>query len=244
MRNVFRRLGSMTKACGRRRTHLHVEYRDDRTVPSTFSVSSLADSGLGSLRQAILDANARTDNDTITFSVTGAINLAGALPDLSTNIDIQGPGANLLTVRRDTGGDYRVFTVASGATVAISGLTLSNGLGDGGGIANAGTLNVKNAIFSGNSGGEGGGLYNSGTATVTACTFTGNYGDWSGSALYNVGTLTLSNSTLSGNTVADDWGFGVIGSESTLIVTNSTIWGNTGFYGGVWTAWNNEICPF
>jgi hypothetical protein len=31
---------------------------EDRTVPSTFLVSNLADSGDGSLRQAVLDANA------------------------------------------------------------------------------------------------------------------------------------------------------------------------------------------
>ena len=57
MKNVFRRLGSGRKACGRRKTHLQVERLDDRTVPSTFTVTNLLDSGSGSLRQAIIDAN-------------------------------------------------------------------------------------------------------------------------------------------------------------------------------------------
>ena len=37
-----------------------VEWMEDRTLPSTFVVSSTADSGPGSLRQAILDSNAAT----------------------------------------------------------------------------------------------------------------------------------------------------------------------------------------
>src|SRR5262249_46329461 len=72
---------------------------EDRTLPSVFSVTTLADSGAGSLRQAILDANATPGDDTITFAVTGTINLASALPNLSSNIDLQGPGARDLTVR-------------------------------------------------------------------------------------------------------------------------------------------------
>src|SRR5262245_66523186 len=74
-----------------------LEALEDRTVPSTFTVGNLADSGPGSLRQAILDANALPGDDTINFSVTGIIQLAGALPSLSSNIDIQGPGASDLT---------------------------------------------------------------------------------------------------------------------------------------------------
>ncbi len=166
-----------------------------------------------------------------------------ALPDLTTNISIRGPGAKLLTVRRDTGAAYRVFTVDSGATVGISGLTVRNGQDSG--ITNAGTLTLSNATISDNSAGEGGGLYNSGTATVTACTFTRNYGDWSGSALYNIGTLTLSNSTVSGNTCTstDDWwgGYGSIGSEGTTVITSCTISGNTGNSGGIFTDWASYI---
>src|SRR5262249_34592087 len=47
---------------------LGVERLEDRTVPSTFTVESLADSGLGSLRQAILDANANPGSDLIRFA--------------------------------------------------------------------------------------------------------------------------------------------------------------------------------
>ena len=47
---------------------LSVERLEDRTVPSTFTVLNLADSGPGSLRQAILDANANPGADLIRFA--------------------------------------------------------------------------------------------------------------------------------------------------------------------------------
>jgi uncharacterized delta-60 repeat protein/CSLREA domain-containing protein len=163
---------------------------------------AVADDGLCTLREAITSANlnaasgaasgecaAGTGDDTITFSVTGTLNLTGALPAVASNVTITGPGSGQLDVRRNTGGDYRIFTVNSGATVNISGLTAANGktpdgasdaLINGGGISNAGTLTltdvaVKNnktgggAVGSGGSGGNGGGIYNAGTLTMTNC---------------------------------------------------------------------------
>ena len=41
---------------------------EDRTVPSTFTVLNLADSGPAPLRQAILDANANPGADVIDFA--------------------------------------------------------------------------------------------------------------------------------------------------------------------------------
>jgi hypothetical protein len=41
---------------------------EDRTVPSTFTVGNLADSGFGSLRAAIADANANPGADLIRFA--------------------------------------------------------------------------------------------------------------------------------------------------------------------------------
>src|SRR5262249_50109901 len=141
---------------------LGLELLEDRTLPSTFPVTNLLDSGTGSLRQAILDANAQPGDDLITFAVTGTINLAGALPDLSTNIDMQGPGATLLTVRRDSGGTYRIFTVTGSPTVTLSGLWIANGLADeGGGIYVAGgNLTLANSVLVANRvWASGGGLF-------------------------------------------------------------------------------------
>src|SRR3954463_7546989 len=41
-------------------------------LANTFTVTTAADSGAGSLRQALLDANAAGDADTIQFSIPGA----------------------------------------------------------------------------------------------------------------------------------------------------------------------------
>src|SRR5262249_45645916 len=106
-----RRPARMTQATARRSSVPWLEPLEDRAVPAVFPVTTLADSGAGSLRQAILDANATPGDDTIPVQVNGAISLAGALPDLNSNLDLQGPGADLPTVRRSTGGTYRIFTV-------------------------------------------------------------------------------------------------------------------------------------
>ena len=46
------------------------EFMEDRTLLSTFDVTNTADSGSGSLRQAILDSNAATGQaNTIDFSI-------------------------------------------------------------------------------------------------------------------------------------------------------------------------------
>ena len=77
---------------------------------ATFTVTNTGDNGgvnpapgtgTGTLRQAIVDANANPGADTITFTATGTILLANALPNLSDDVDISGPGANALTVKRD-----------------------------------------------------------------------------------------------------------------------------------------------
>ena len=57
---------------------------------ATFNVTTLADAGAGSLRDAITQANAAAGADTITFGVTGTINLASTLPDITGAVTITG----------------------------------------------------------------------------------------------------------------------------------------------------------
>ena len=55
------------------RGRLELVSLEDRVVPAPFTVVNNSDSGVGSLRQAILDANATTANDIINFSVVKVI---------------------------------------------------------------------------------------------------------------------------------------------------------------------------
>src|SRR5205085_9952013 len=89
------------------------------------------------LREAINVANANPGS-TISFSVTSTIPLSSALPDITSNMAISGPGANQLEVQGSQSGlGFRVFNV-TGGTVTISGLTIDNGgaATTGGGINN------------------------------------------------------------------------------------------------------------
>jgi predicted outer membrane repeat protein len=165
--------------------------------------------------------------------VTGAINLASALPTLSTNITINGPGASLLTVRRNSGGNYRIFTVASGATVSISGMTIANGdpgvVEDGGGISTVGVLSVSGCVFANNTCGSNGGAIDhpgGGTLSITGCTFASNTAtNGFGGAIDNDGgDLVVSNSTFSNN--AAKGGGAIDADDGTLRLTRCTFVNN------------------
>jgi hypothetical protein len=98
---------------------------------ATITVTNLNDSGPGSLRQALANAN---NGDTINFAVAGTISLGSGELVISRNVTIAGPGANQLSIH--SGQEFAppaVFHVVSGKTVTISGLTIT---GHGGGILN------------------------------------------------------------------------------------------------------------
>ena len=88
----------------------------------TITVINTNDSGPGSLRQALADAN---DGDTITFTITGTIGLTTAELLVDKSVTISGPGADNLAVNGNA--KSRVFYIASGKTVTMSDLTITNG---------------------------------------------------------------------------------------------------------------------
>src|SRR5262249_13852078 len=119
--------------------------------PFTIVVTALTDEDNGtidpafgsgtSLREAINFANADpSGGDTVTFSrgLAGTLALAGgALPAITANMTIAGPGANVLSF--DGQGASGILSIKAGANATITGLTLANGNADGGGGAdNAG----------------------------------------------------------------------------------------------------------
>ena len=73
----------------------------------------VCDAGHCSLREAVNAANSVAGDDTIVFlpTLTGTILLQAALPNLATNITIDGLGVNVLTVQRNAAaGNFRIFT--------------------------------------------------------------------------------------------------------------------------------------
>ncbi|MEG3438644.1 choice-of-anchor Q domain-containing protein [Pannus brasiliensis CCIBt3594] len=223
---------------------------------STFSVTNLFDTGAGSLRQAVLDANALGGADTIEFSsVSGTISLTSGHLEITDSLTINGPGAGLLSI---SGSDQsRVFYLNQAGDVSIDGLTLTGGNAKfGGGISNVrsnltisnsvisgntttttgggienynGTVKILNSTISGNSSLIGGGIYNVGTLDLRDSTVSGNSAD-SGGGIYTDGTATITNSTVSGNSAASGGG---IYNEGTATITNSTVSGNSSSnYGG------------
>jgi Divergent InlB B-repeat domain len=145
---------------------------------ATFTVTITNDSGPGSLRQAILDANATPGDDTIVFATNGTIVLSSPLPTVTDNTVIVGPGTNQLIISGNNA--VQVFSLNAGTTNTISGLTVANGLAtgyaSGAGITNAGALTLLNCALVNNTnlGGWGGAVFSSGNLAVFVSAFSGN----------------------------------------------------------------------
>ena len=199
----------------------------------SFIVTNTNDSGAGSLRQAIADAPTNSD---ILFAVPlfnspQTVTLTTGELVINRNLNIIGPGANLLTI--SGANQSRVFQVASGFTASLSGMTITGGNanGDGGGIFNGGILTVSNSFVAGNTsqfngGGIGNGIGSGNFArlTVNNSTISGNVAPQAGGI--NTDSITdVSNSTISGNISQTDGG-GIFNSGS-LTITNSTITNNS-----------------
>ena len=199
---------------------------------SSFAVTNINDSGPGSLRQAIIDADASTDaSNTIAVSATGEIKLLSVLPAITQPMQIQGPGAASLDVNGQNAN--AIFVILGAGGVGISGLTVSNGSGSSGGaIRNEGMLTITNSTVSGSTATQGGGIYNTGVLTLTNVTVTGNMASYVGGIDNQVGTVFVVDSTVSGNTSVSSDGGG-IRNIGTATITDSTISGNTaGTFGG------------
>lgn len=220
---------------------------------ATFTVNSLLDTqdstpgdgtcadanGVCTLRAAIQEANSFSGDDTINFSTIGTINLTGPLPVLSSNVTINGPGSSLVTVRRDTGGDYRILETSGNSS--ISGLTITNGRtpdgAPGGGIwQTGGELTMRDVVITGNATGNGG------PTTVSNPTVGENGGD--GGGIHATFVLTMTDCVISNNTTGNGGtgsegagsggrGGGIYFAPGTLTLTNVVISGNrTGDNGG------------
>ena len=227
-------------------------------APAAYTVTTLGD-GTGvvtptgantfsatTLRAAIGAADAHTATDTINFAsgLAGTLSLGSALPPISDDLTLTGPGVSKITVQRSSAAttDFSIFDFNAGTTATISGLTIANGTGGlvaghngsqvvvGGGILNDGTLSVNNCTITGNTTQDGGGgIYNAGTLTLTGSTLSNNADnfDGGGGGIANYGSLTINTSTLSNNSSFGADGGGGIDNFGTVTAAGSSISGNS-----------------
>ena len=200
-----------------------------RAAAATFNVSTLADSGAGSLRQAIADANATAGADTITFSVSGTITLVSELV-VSESLTINGPGARVLTVA-GTGSRILRLDNASAKDVTITDMTFSGGAaaGNGGAILNeGGNLTLQHMRLVGNQAtGEGGAIYNQffgagNILTIEDSELSLNSANKNGAIFFIGFQLRISNSTIQQNHANDSVG-AILIQFGDAVIRNSTI---------------------
>jgi hypothetical protein len=244
-----------TSSQPRHRLYLALLLLGSSTLPAwaaTLTVTSPLESGAGTLRQMLFDADA---GDTIVFDLNYPAVLQvsiGALT-LGTPVSIVGPGAYNLALDA-TGNGQSIFIVPPGGSADISGLGLRNGSagavrnggmltlshmlfednrtpiggGSGGAILNTGVLAVSDSIFRGNHGtSSAGALFNNGDATIERCSFIDNESP-DGGAIVNDGTMTVDASTFSNNRAVELFGGagGAIRNNAVMELTNSTLSGN------------------
>jgi hypothetical protein len=228
---------------------LHLEILEDRLTPSSLTVTTSADSGLGSLRDTIASA---ASGATINFAKNvHAITLGGTALEISKSLDIEGPGANKLTISGNNAS--RVFYVDSGNTLTLANLTIANGQASGqlspslvGEFSGGGSVNPPSGA------GGGGGILNEPGATLNLINDTVRdnqaiHGTGSlaltvvGGGVLNLGTAfvvgcTFSNNQVTGGNAFDNMGgsaggaidnFGGPGGGASLTVANSTFSNNS-----------------
>ena len=173
----------------------------------THTVTNTNDSGPGSLRQAISDAQS---GDTINFSSSlqgQAIGLTSGELTINADITINGPGANLLAVERSATAaiEFRIFNIPPDRNVTLSGLTIRNGNAhssstDAGGAirSDRSRVTVDSCMFINNTATYGGAISNSGLLNDNSveeeapgilvaanCTFQSNSAAFGGGAIFN-----------------------------------------------------------
>jgi beta-glucanase (GH16 family) len=210
--------------------------------PTAVTVTTLADSGLGSLREAL---SIVAPDGTITFDpalASGTIVLTSGQLVINKNLSIDGSDAPGLIVSGNNAS--RVLQIQAAVTASINDLTIADGAGafQGGGILNFGTLNLERVTVRDNTESDpappdpglfdrgGGGIYNGDSAmlNLTDSTVHDNASlNHNGGGIYGFfnSTINVTNSTVSGNVGGD-----VAGGLRTLgnaTIANSTISGNT-----------------
>jgi predicted outer membrane repeat protein len=197
-------------------------------------VSTTADTGPGSLREAIASA---LPGDILLFDFA----LDGTTLALSTPLlidkDLTIDASALPRGLTLSGGDStRIMEIPAGQVVKLRGLTFADGFvtGNGGALLNAGNLTVSQCVFWGNEATVNGGAIEApvgSTTTIEGSTFYDNTATGAGGAIAHAGILAVSNSTFTTNATAG-LGGAIFNFDSSLTVANVTVTGNEADVGG------------
>ncbi|MEH2141677.1 DUF4347 domain-containing protein [Nostoc sp.] len=205
-------------------------------------VTNANDSGAGSLRQAILNANATLGADTITFAgvftdaTPDIITLTSGKLTITNDITILGTGASNLTISgNNVSGVFEIL--GAGTDASIDGLKIANANDPLGSIlvnSNA-SLSLTRSTVSDNNGVVGG-IFNRGTLSLTGSTVSGNSGSSLGGGIFNKGNLSLTGSTVSNNNAYvgfyPAYGGGIF-NIGKLSITGSTVSNNSASASGL-----------
>jgi hypothetical protein len=188
----------------------------EQRINLSLTVSTVLDSGPGSLRQAILDANANPGPDTIVFDASfyaspKTIIINSAPPQMAGVLTITGPGSSLLTVQRSASGagiSRQVFS-SFASNLTMSGMTITGGSVSG---AAGGGISILGVTPN---------------ATLDDIVITGNSSDGLAGGIYlgNDASLTIRNSIISKNTALSGGGI-YFNNGGTLLMENTSVIGN------------------
>jgi len=170
------------------------------------------------------------------YVLTTAVSADDGLPTVTGNLTITGSQGT--TISRSSATLFRIFHVAAGGSLTLSGVTLANGNTNnfGGAILDLGTLALRNVRVTGSTAAFGGGLFTGTNAHATASfsEFTGNTAIDTGGAISSGGAaLALWHVKLAGNN-AGSAGGALFAGPGQNTISFSSLTGNTsqGFGGG------------
>jgi predicted outer membrane repeat protein len=203
---------------------------------ATVRVTTVADTGAGSLRQALVDVcdGGTIDFDPTTFSTPRTVTLSSTLV-VTKGLTISGPGAALLAL--DGNHAVRVINITvANAQVVIADVTIANGQSGGffgGGVSNGTNLRLTGCVFAGNSSsGTGGGLYTSAPTVITDSTFSQNSAGNGGAIGISRTNVQISSTSFASNAaVSNDGGAiymsGLSSLPATLTILDGAFSSNT-----------------
>ena len=209
---------------------------------ASITVTSAADSGPGSLRDALANA---LDGDEVTFAIPvedagydaasgiWTITLTGGEIVFEKSLAIKGGGAIIL----DGNNANRILYCKSKAALTLAGLAFRNGRavhsagkGFGGAVWSRGTLAVTDCVFTDNAADkDAGATWAYSNITATGCAFIRNSSRECGGALYTTfGSVTATDCTFTGNTARVFGGAVYVREEAaTIAVAGCAFTGNS-----------------